>query len=164
MTERQMNPPIPGHELIDEGMIYPGWDPQPPHGLLFHSGGCRCGAKPPGFPNVSKNKMKAWHRLHKEAIRSADRDIDAYQDHHDPQYVVGAVLAQLEDLTRELQRTVLVECLAHVESELARTGCYACGSKTLAVNRITLTCAACRAVQPERVVVREWLAGDTRDH
>lgn len=112
-----MNPPIPGHHLIDEGMIYPGWDTQPPYALTHHSGGCRCGAKPPGFPNVSKNQMKAWHRLHKEAIRAADVDIDAYQDHRDPAYVLGAVLAQVEDLDRLQRRQVLCEALTIVIAE-----------------------------------------------
>ncbi len=84
-----MNPPIPGHHLLDEGMVLPNYSDR--NGIIGHTGGCRCGAKPPGFPNVSKNQMKAWHRLHKEAIRAADGDIDAYLAKQPTQLVEGYV-------------------------------------------------------------------------
>ena len=66
------NPPIKGHELLQEGHVFPlhgngtgldGWK------IVGHSGGCRCGAKPPEFPNVSTVQMKKWHREHKEELR-----------------------------------------------------------------------------------------------
>ena len=94
MTERRLNPPIPGHHLLDEGSVYPvrdrGWE------VTGHTGGCRCGAKPPGFPNVSKNQMKAWHRLHKDAIRAADTDIDAWIRRDPTELVEGYVWCDKE--------------------------------------------------------------------
>ena len=65
------NPPIPGHELLYEGGTQPIWgDAKSPWGSVQgHKGGCACGAQPPGFPNVSNNKMKQWHREHKAQIR-----------------------------------------------------------------------------------------------
>jgi hypothetical protein len=68
------NPPIPGHHLLDEGAVWPIYDDSVhSRGVTGHSGGCQCGAKPPGFPNVSRNAMKEWHRGHKEEIRAAGR-------------------------------------------------------------------------------------------
>lgn len=55
------NPPIPGHELLHEG-----------HSLFRNGdyrGGCRCGALPPGWPNLSTKAVKAWHRAHKAQVR-----------------------------------------------------------------------------------------------
>jgi hypothetical protein len=67
------NPPIPGHELLHEGhavrrmardgMYVPLAQPD------AFSGGCRCGAKPPGWPNLSTKAVKAWHRAHKAELR-----------------------------------------------------------------------------------------------
>jgi hypothetical protein len=57
------NPPIPGHELLQEG-----------HNPTTHRyvvrGGCRCGATPPGYPNVSASATKRWHRQHKAELRA----------------------------------------------------------------------------------------------
>lgn len=89
MAERKVNPPIPGHHLLDEGMILPNYSVR--DGIIGHTGGCRCGAKPPGFPNVSKNQMQKWHRLHKEAIRAADTDIDAWIRRDPTELVEGYV-------------------------------------------------------------------------
>jgi hypothetical protein len=58
------NPPIKGHRLLYEGAIRRTVSGG-------HSGGCRCGAKPDGFPDVSAYAMKRWHRLHKEDFRAA---------------------------------------------------------------------------------------------
>jgi hypothetical protein len=63
VTERKMNPPIPGHELLFEGHTNYVWSSG------THLGGCRCGALPPEFPNLSVNAMKRWHREHKAALR-----------------------------------------------------------------------------------------------
>lgn len=63
------NPPIPGHELLMEGMTFPG--PHSPTAWAgTFNGGCRCGAKPDGFPHVSANAMKKWHRQHKAEVRA----------------------------------------------------------------------------------------------
>jgi hypothetical protein len=68
--KRKMNPPVPGHVLLNEGRFRKvsndtllGW---------HWEGGCECGAKPVGFPDVGVNETKRWHREHKERIRSGD--------------------------------------------------------------------------------------------
>lgn len=66
------NPPIKGHELLLEGHSRPTHHIGGPHAGEFdggHMGGCRCGAKPDGWPNVSVNYVKAWHRIHKDGLR-----------------------------------------------------------------------------------------------
>jgi hypothetical protein len=74
------NPPIPGHHLVNEGHVFRLHHvDQFPSTSLFaaeepqYSGGCQCGARPPDFPNVSTNAMKAWHRTHKEELRGVHR-------------------------------------------------------------------------------------------
>lgn len=63
------NPPIKGHELLGEGHIWRGIDPVTDEwGPQW--GGCRCGAKPPDWPNVSVGAMKRWHRQHKAELRA----------------------------------------------------------------------------------------------
>lgn len=57
------NPPIRGHELKAEGHVWRTWVDD------LMGGGCRCGAKPPEFPNVSIGAMKRWHREHKAEVR-----------------------------------------------------------------------------------------------
>jgi hypothetical protein len=75
------NPPIPGHHLLNEGHIHRIFqdDRFPQVGSVEkpqHSGGCQCGARPPEFPNVSVNKMKEWHRQHKEELRGGPMRVD----------------------------------------------------------------------------------------
>ena len=72
------NPPIPGHHLLHEGHIVPihqslHFPRLTGEEVPGHEGGCQCGAKPEGFPNLSVNKMKEWHRLHKEELRGVLR-------------------------------------------------------------------------------------------
>lgn len=69
------NPPIPGHHLLNEGLILPvDHEDRFPRASIEEeprrfSGGCQCGARPDGFPNLSARQMKAWHRQHKEELR-----------------------------------------------------------------------------------------------
>lgn len=69
------NPPIEGHELLFEGRPQAVWDAtgdwyqRDVNGDIIHNGGCRCGAKPDGWPNVSASAVKRWHRLHKDELR-----------------------------------------------------------------------------------------------
>lgn len=62
-----MNPPIPGHALIGEGLTWPQYDHEGE--VVGIAGGCRCGEKPEGFPNLSIYAMKRWHRQHKAELR-----------------------------------------------------------------------------------------------
>lgn len=66
------NPPIRGHELLWEGHARQAvdWDTEMyiPGKFL---GGCRCGAQPPGWPDVSIGATKRWHREHKAQLRAA---------------------------------------------------------------------------------------------
>lgn len=59
------NPPIKGHHLIAEGHVQKRY-------LADDSaeqyGGCQCGARPDGWPNVSIGATKRWHRDHKNAV------------------------------------------------------------------------------------------------
>lgn len=66
---RNMNPPIRGHELISEGHSTRRYhrDGEVADG---YDGGCRCGAKPPGWPLLSVRAVKAWHREHKAELRA----------------------------------------------------------------------------------------------
>lgn len=64
MSDRKMNPPIKGHELIAEGRNYIWFD-----GKVI--GGCRCGAKPPECGSLPINEVKRWHREHKAELRAA---------------------------------------------------------------------------------------------
>lgn len=50
----------------------PVWSGRPwdQGGTPEHSGGCECGARPEGFPNVSRTRMKTWHRQHKADLRA----------------------------------------------------------------------------------------------
>jgi hypothetical protein len=57
------NPPIKGHELIAEGNVGRRWMPG------SETGGCRCGARPAEFPDVSQYAMRRWHRQHKAELR-----------------------------------------------------------------------------------------------
>ena len=57
------NPPIRGHALLFEGGQWRTWTSSQARG------GCECGAKPDGFPNVGVNEMKRWHRQHKVELR-----------------------------------------------------------------------------------------------
>lgn len=57
------NPPIKGHGLLYEG------DTRFSMLLDEPVGGCSCGAKPDGFPDVGVNATKRWHRLHKDELR-----------------------------------------------------------------------------------------------
>jgi hypothetical protein len=68
------NLPIPGHHLIDEGKVYPDHskDRMYSYEPIEYKGGCKCGAKPPGFPHVSSRAMKAWHRKHKDEVRGIE--------------------------------------------------------------------------------------------
>jgi len=70
------NPPIPGHHLLNEGHTFPvrnrDWSTFQEE-VVDHNGGCQCGAKPEGFPNVSATKMKEWHRQHKAELRGTLR-------------------------------------------------------------------------------------------
>ena len=68
-TGRQPNPPIPGHALLFEGLTLPILSSYT--GLIVaHKGGCQCGAQPEGFPNLSTNAVKRWHRQHKADLRA----------------------------------------------------------------------------------------------
>lgn len=62
------NPPIPGHELLYEGHSYRTYGSDEMYNG-DHDGGCRCGAKPDGWPNLSIGAVKRWHREHKAALR-----------------------------------------------------------------------------------------------
>lgn len=66
------NPPIKGHRLHGEGHIWLTWTDRY-GGELFDEprqvGGCECGAKPVGYPNVSVVAMKRWHRQHKAVLQ-----------------------------------------------------------------------------------------------
>jgi len=64
------NPPIRGHHLLWEGSRTPmyssnSWDPT----ITGYQGGCECGCQPLDFPNLSRNKVKEWHRAHKAELR-----------------------------------------------------------------------------------------------
>lgn len=63
-----MNPPIEGHELINEGAVYYRANR---YGEFRYFGGCRCGEQPGGIGSMSKNAMKHWHRQHKADLRAA---------------------------------------------------------------------------------------------
>lgn len=73
------NPPIPGHHLLNEGLILPvDHEDRFPRTVIeeeprSYSGGCQCGARPDAFPNLSGRQMKAWHRQHKEELRGTLR-------------------------------------------------------------------------------------------
>jgi hypothetical protein len=74
------NPPIKGHELLFDGdrllTINPLTDDYYPEGdALRWRGGCRCGAKPPQWPNLSIYAMRRWHRHHKAVLRRGDSDV-----------------------------------------------------------------------------------------
>lgn len=58
------NPPIKGHELINEGVVRR-------NNLGHLYGGCRCGARPETFEWISAGQMKVWHRYHKAELRAA---------------------------------------------------------------------------------------------
>lgn len=66
---RNMNPPIKGHALLNEGHSV-----RISNNLMgtdVWSEGCECGAKPAQAQNVwvSINAMKRWHRAHKDELR-----------------------------------------------------------------------------------------------
>lgn len=61
------NPPIPGHILLYEGHTRYGYSSETSERI--HTGGCECGAKPPGFPSLSVGAMKRFHRAHKAELR-----------------------------------------------------------------------------------------------
>ena len=63
------NPPIKGHTLLAEGHSYQLINPITDDYFDEVQGGCWCGAKPDGWPNVSINAVKRWHRQHKAALR-----------------------------------------------------------------------------------------------
>lgn len=74
MTKPVPNPPISGHHLLYEGHTHPVWSDSGRWGAIdHHEGGCQCGAKPPDFPHLSVNQMKAWHRQHKDELRGTLR-------------------------------------------------------------------------------------------
>jgi hypothetical protein len=65
------NPPISGHHLLWEGSRQPIWSNNSwEDEVTGFQGGCECGCQPLDFPNLSRNKIKAWHRAHKEELRS----------------------------------------------------------------------------------------------
>ena len=101
------NPPIPGHELLYEGHTSYEWSTG---GVSAHRGGCRCGAKPPEFPNVSTVKMKQWHREHKEELRGR------ITPEQNKRYVVelAVLLAGMEVNTKEF-----VQCLKDLRTAVA---------------------------------------------
>lgn len=114
------NPPIPGHHLLGEGSIFPvrqtfrfpySSGDQPVADEF--NGGCQCGAKPPGFPNLSRNAVKAWHREHKAEIRaSAPKDEDELH-HVDVVRLLHQVLDTAEGALRvgdheKILKTILV--------------------------------------------------------
>jgi len=107
------NPPIPGHELLYEGHTQPVWNTESPWGgdsVKEHKGGCRCGAQPPEFPNVSINQMKQWHREHKEELRGV------ISPEQNKRYVVelAVLLAGMEVNTKEF-----VQCLKDLRTAVA---------------------------------------------
>jgi hypothetical protein len=65
---RNMNPPIPGHELLFEGHRHLEVKHEEYTGRYL--GGCRCGAQPEGWPVVSIYETKKWHRAHKAELRA----------------------------------------------------------------------------------------------
>ena len=67
LAPRNLNPPIAGHTLMYEGLSSPvyDWDGK----IRDHAGGCTCGAKPPGWPDLSGRQVKTWHREHKAEVR-----------------------------------------------------------------------------------------------
>lgn len=56
---------IPGHTLLDGGHVH---EYDVVGGTEF-AGGCLCGAKPPGFPEVTIAQMREWHLGHKASVR-----------------------------------------------------------------------------------------------
>lgn len=70
------NPPIRGHELMFEGHAQRRWSHSRNEWAWF--GGCRCGEKPPGFPNLSTKAVKAWHREHKAELRGEPTKPDRF--------------------------------------------------------------------------------------
>ena len=70
MTRRRVkpNPPIPGHELLDEGQAYRTYGPD--ENYNGWRVGCRCGQRPPDWtPDMSLSAVKRWHREHKAQLR-----------------------------------------------------------------------------------------------
>ena len=67
---RKFNLPIKGHTLIYEGHMH--GDTQGPWDSprVTAVGGCSCGYQPLDWQTMSVNKVKRWHREHKEAIRA----------------------------------------------------------------------------------------------
>lgn len=72
------NPPIAGHELLNEGHTHIAhWSETRPESLWSPPktiGGCACGAQPEDLATISINGMKRWHREHKAAIREGKID------------------------------------------------------------------------------------------
>jgi len=70
------NPPIRGHELKFEGHRHSWIDrltddyARDENGAIRYDGGCRCGATPDGWPDITAQKVKRWHREHKAEIRA----------------------------------------------------------------------------------------------
>ena len=67
---RKTNPPIRGHELIAEGHARRAYNAAEDYDLTRWVGGCRCGAQPEGFGEISVNAVKRWHRQHKAELRA----------------------------------------------------------------------------------------------
>ena len=67
---KRSNPPIAGHTLLHEG--HTGFTYRQDSVGMYAKvpwGGCSCGARPAGFPDISINGMKRWHRQHKAELR-----------------------------------------------------------------------------------------------